>query len=102
MDNKRNHHFVTTKRNSAEDTDARSDSSVTQQTSPNEEVSTHIFKSIQTQLTQEATRAQQQLAIIELTSGELTMRAVHAPHESLRQYLKKTYQHQFHRAIKIF
>ena len=56
-------------------------------------MSTHIFKSIQTQSTQEITRARQlhdeKLAVVELTNNKLTMRAVHAPRETLRMYLKK-------------
>ena len=53
-------------------------------------MSLHIFKSIQAQSTQETTRARQlhdeKLAVVELTHNKLTMRAVHAPRESLRLY----------------
>ena len=55
--------------------------------------STHIFKSIRTKSTQEITRARQlhdeKLAVVKLSNDKLTMRAVHAPRESLRMYLKK-------------
>ena len=64
-----------------------------QLSSPHEKVSTHIFKSIRTKSTQEITRARQlhdeKLAVVELSNDKLTMRAVHAPRESLRMYLKK-------------
>ena len=58
---------------------------------PHEEVSTLIF-SIQAPR-QEATRAQrlhsEKLAVTELNRGKRTMRALHAPQETLREYLKK-------------
>ena len=119
MDNKKPQPFVTIYCDIVEDTDASIDSDVTinlvtptqqspsitptdhgaeiieppQSSPPTEKVSTHIFKSIQAQATQEVTRARQlhveKLAVIELKNDKLTMRAVHAPRESLRVYLKK-------------
>jgi ankyrin repeat protein len=60
---------------------------------PDDNVSTQINKSTQAQLKPETTNARQsnneELAVEELLNDELTMRAVHAPRESLRQYLKK-------------
>jgi hypothetical protein len=118
-ENKGAHPFVTIYCDIVEDTDASIDSDATinivtptpespsitptdhgadtiqpqQSSSPPEKVSTHIFKSIQTQSTQEITRARQlhdeKLAVVELTSDKLTLRAIHAPRESLRMYLKK-------------
>jgi hypothetical protein len=119
MDNEKTQPFVTIYCDIVEDTDAgfNSDATIdlvtpTQQSpsitptdhcaetvepakssSPHEKVSTHIFKSIQTKSTQEITRARQlhdeKLAVVELTNNKLTMRAVHAPRETLRMYLKK-------------
>jgi hypothetical protein len=60
---------------------------------PDDNVSTHVNKSLQTQPKQETTNARQfndeKLAIEELLNGGLTMRAVHAPRESLCLYFKK-------------
>jgi hypothetical protein len=119
MDNEKTQPFVTIYCDIVEDTDAGIDSDATidlvtptkqspsitpadhcaetvepaQSSPPHEKVSTHIFKSIQTQSTQEITRARQlhdeKLAVVELTNNKLTMRAVHAPRETLRMYLKK-------------
>ena len=119
MENKKTHPFVTIYCDIVEDTEASSDGDATknlvtptkqspsltptddreetiepyQSSSPDEKVSTHIFKSIQAHSTQEITRARQlhdeKLAIIELTNNKLTMRAVHASRETLRMYLKK-------------
>jgi hypothetical protein len=60
---------------------------------PDDNVSTHVNRFTQTQPEPETTNAQkthdEELAVEELLNGELTMRAVHAPRESLRQFLKK-------------
>ena len=60
---------------------------------PDDNVSTHVNRYTQAQPEPETTNAQkshdEELAVEELLNGELTMRAVHAPRESLRQFLKK-------------
>ena len=119
MDNEKPQPFVTIYCDIVEETDASIDSDATinivtpiqespsitptehgaetiqppQSSPPPEKVSTHIFKSIQTQSTQEITRARQlhdeKLAVVELTNDKLTMRAVHATRKSQRMYLKK-------------
>jgi hypothetical protein len=116
MENKRTHPFVTIHCDIVEETETSSGSDATinlatltqqspsltptanreettgrlQSSSPNEEVSTHIFKSIQTQSTQETTRARQlrdeKIAVVELTNNKLTMQYTL---ESLRMHLKK-------------
>ncbi len=117
MENKRTHPFVTIHCDIVEETETSSDRDATinlatptqqspslkptvdrektneksQSSSPHEKVSTLIF-SIQAPR-QEATRARrlhnEKLAVIELNRGKLTMRAIHAPQETLREYLKK-------------
>ncbi len=102
-DNKKTHPLVTIHCDIVEDTDASSDSDATvnlatptqqspsmtpaahceetiepsQSSSPHEKVGSHIFKSIQTQSTQETTRARQphdeKLAVVELLNDKLTM-----------------------------
>ena len=113
MENKRTNPFVTVQCDIVEEAETSSDSDATiptqqspslksttgrekttvrsQSTSPHENVS-KLISSIQIPK-QEATRARrvhnEQLAVIELNRGRLTMRAIHAPQETLREYLKK-------------
>ena len=125
MEDKETHPFVTIYCDIVDDTDANIDSDATidlvtttqqspsltptdhgikimesTQSSPSpEKVSTHIIKSIQTQSTQEITRARQlydeKLAVVELSNNTPLVNPCVCT-------LRNTYRHQFHRAIKIF